>query len=60
MDRRRALRILGVAEDADAATIRQAYRERTKAAHPDTEGGSEESFKRVSDAYETLTDPDTR
>lgn len=48
--------ILGVSRDADPATIRQAYREHIKDVHPDTEGGDEEAFKRVTTAYETLRD----
>jgi curved DNA-binding protein CbpA len=34
--------------------VRAAYRERVKEVHPDTEGGDEEAFKRVTRAYETL------
>lgn len=48
--------ILGVGRDADAATIRRAYREHVKAVHPDTDGGDEQAFKRVTEAYETLRD----
>lgn len=48
--------ILGVDRGADAATIRQAYREHVKEVHPDTEGGDEQAFKRVTTAYETLRD----
>jgi len=41
---------------ADASEVKQAYRERVKEVHPDTDGGSEREFKRVQAAYETLTD----
>ena len=48
--------VLGVEPDADAGTVRSAYRERVKEVHPDTDGGDEEEFKRVREAYEVLTD----
>lgn len=51
-----ARRVLGVGPDADASTIRQAYRERVKETHPDTENGDEAAFKRVTAAYERLSD----
>lgn len=41
---------------ADESTVKQAYRERVKETHPDTDSGSEREFKRVKAAYETLTD----
>ena len=41
---------------ADESEVKQAYRERVKEAHPDTDGGSEREFKRVQAAYERLTD----
>ena len=46
--------MLGVDTDADADAIRRAYRARVKETHPDADGGSEEAFKRVTDAYERL------
>jgi len=51
-----AARVLGVTPDADRARIKAAYRQKVKSAHPDTDEGSEEAFKRVNRAYETLTD----
>jgi molecular chaperone DnaJ len=50
--------ILGVAPDADAAAINEAYRRRAKEVHPDRSGGngSHERFTELQDAYETLTD----
>jgi curved DNA-binding protein CbpA len=48
--------VLGVSADADQATVKKAYRERVKEAHPDTETGSEEEFKRVNKAYERLSE----
>lgn len=49
-----AYETLGVPMDADQDKIKDAYRERVKAAHPDTDEGSEEEFKRIKDAYERL------
>ncbi|AGN02358.1 DnaJ domain-containing protein [Salinarchaeum sp. Harcht-Bsk1] len=49
----RARGVLGVRSDADAETIRDAYREKVKETHPDR-GGSTDAFKRVNEAYETL------
>ncbi|MFC7190083.1 J domain-containing protein [Halocatena marina] len=40
---------------ADKPAIKRAYREKVKDAHPDTETGSKEAFKRVNAAYEQLT-----
>jgi ferredoxin len=45
--------VLAVDPDADADTIRRAYRRRAKEAHPD-QGGSVEEFQRVRAAYETV------
>jgi curved DNA-binding protein len=47
---------LGVSRDADAATIKKAYRKLAGKHHPD-KGGNEADFKRVQEAYETLSDP---
>lgn len=54
---RDARQVLGVESDAGPAAIRRAYRERVKEVHPDTAGGSEEEFKRVTAAYEQLLNP---
>lgn len=54
--RAEARRVLGVESDADESTIRRAYRERAKETHPDAPGGDEDEFKRVTEAYERLTD----
>jgi len=43
-----------VAPGSDEATVREAYRDRVKETHPDTEDGDEETFKRVAEAYERL------
>jgi len=46
---------LGLDPGADEATIKRAYRERVKEVHPDR-GGDEKAFKRVTAAYDRLTD----
>jgi len=55
--------VLGVARDADAATLKRAYRELALKFHPDQNPGNkdaEERFKEVSEAYTVLSDPDKR
>lgn len=51
-----AYRVLGLEPGADPEEVRVAYRERAKELHPDAESGDEEAFKRLTRAYETLTD----
>lgn len=48
--------ILGIAKDANEADIKKAYRNLVKVHHPD-KGGSEARFKEISEAYDTLGDP---
>ena len=54
--------ILGVSRDADADTLKRAYRKLARQYHPDInkEPGAEEKFKEIGKAYEALADPDTR
>jgi curved DNA-binding protein len=53
--------LLGVPQDADAETIRSAFRVLARRYHPDAgEGSSAERFREVLDAYETLNDPTRR
>jgi len=47
--------VLGINPDASRSEIKQAYRERTKETHPDN-GGSDEEFKRVQRAKESMLD----
>jgi DnaJ-domain-containing protein 1 len=51
-----AYRTLGLDPGADEAAVKAAYREKVKDAHPDTEDGDEQRFKRVNEAYEHLSD----
>jgi len=55
-------KILGVARNASADDIKKAYRKLARKYHPDVskEKNAEESFKEVSEAYETLRDPEKR
>ena len=54
--------MLGVDRDADADTIKKAYRRLARQYHPDvnSEPGAAERFKEVSNAYEVLSDPEKR
>jgi molecular chaperone DnaJ len=54
--------LLGVARDADADTIKKAYRRLARQLHPDVNPDLEaqEQFKQVSAAYEVLSDPQKR
>lgn len=52
-------KILGVARDATAETIKKKFRKLAKEHHPDTNAGnkkSEDKFKLISEAYEVLGD----
>ena len=53
--------VLGIAEDADRDTIRRAFRAMVRRYHPDAgAGASSDAFRRVVEAYETLSDPARR
>jgi molecular chaperone DnaJ len=51
---------LGVAKTATQEEIKKAYRKLAHKHHPDKKGGDEEQFKKVSEAYETLSDKQKR
>jgi curved DNA-binding protein len=54
---------LGVASDADEATIKQAYRALARQHHPDVNPGdktAEDRFKAINEAYQALGDPERR
>jgi len=54
--------ILGVSRTATRDEIQQAYRKLARAHHPDVnkDPAAEDRFKDVSEAYDVLSDPDTR
>lgn len=49
--------ILEVDYQASIDDIKKAYKKLSKKYHPDMESGDEETFKKLTQAYETLTDP---
>ena len=56
--------ILGIPRDADQQTIKKAYRREAMKWHPDKNPDNVEEaqkkFQDISDAYQTLSDPDKR
>ncbi len=54
--------LLGVAREADASEIKKAYRRKARELHPDVsdEPDAEERFRRVTEAYEVLSDDQRR
>ena len=54
--------MLGVSRDADADTLKRAYRRLARQFHPDVnkDPGAEDRFKEIGRAYEVLSDPQTR
>jgi len=55
-------RVMGVAADADAAAIKQAYRRHARLLHPDVNQATDAhaSMARINEAYEVLSDPQRR
>ncbi|MCP9886138.1 DnaJ domain-containing protein [Synechococcus sp. ATX 2A4] len=53
---------LELERDADGDAIKKAYRRLARRTHPDVakEPGAEERFKEISEAYQTLSDPEKR
>lgn len=53
-------KILGVNKGASKEEIKKAYRELAHKYHPDKEGGDEERFKRINEAYQVLSNDSKR
>ena len=51
--------VLGVSKNASDKEIKSAFRKLAQKYHPDR-GGDEAKFKEISEAYETLSNPDKR
>jgi hypothetical protein len=64
MIRDRHYDVLGIAQNADAAAIRTAYRRLAMRYHPDVAGGAKdaaaERFRKIKQAYEVLSDAQQR
>ncbi|TGH22675.1 MAG: hypothetical protein ERJ68_04595 [Aphanocapsa feldmannii 277cI] len=55
--------VLGLSPDADAESLKQAFRHLARQWHPDLNGNdpdAEERFKRINEAYAVLSDPRRR
>lgn len=52
-------KVLGVSRDADIKTIKKAYRQKARDAHPD-KGGTEEKMAVINEAYEVLSNEELR
>jgi len=52
--------VLGVGKDASADEIKKAFRRKAVELHPDKQGGDEEKFKELNEAYEVLKDGSKR
>ncbi|MDO4781019.1 MAG: molecular chaperone DnaJ [Candidatus Saccharibacteria bacterium] len=60
MSKRDYYEVLGVAKSASEDEIKKAFRKAAVKYHPDKEGGDEEKFKEVNEAYEVLKDKQKR
>ena len=48
---------LGISKQASADEIKKAYRKKSLLFHPDKPNGDAEKFKKINEAYQTLSDP---
>src|SRR5258708_3817890 len=60
MTKRDYYEVSGVGKPASADEIKKAFRGKAVQYHPDKDGGDEEKFKEVNEAYEVLKDTDKR
>ena len=60
MSKRDYYEVLGVSKSASADEIKKAFRRLAVQHHPDKEGGSEEKFKEINEAYDVLKDSQKR
>jgi len=60
MSKRDYYEVLGVGKTASDDEIKKAFRRLAIQYHPDKEGGNEEKFKEINEAYEVLKDPSKR
>lgn len=60
MSKRDYYEVLGVSKNASADEIKKAFRGLAVKYHPDKEGGSEEKFKEINEAYDVLKDSQKR
>ena len=59
VDNKEFYELLGVPQDVDAKTLKKSFRKLALKHHPDR-GGDENMFKKISVAYEVLSDPEKR
>ena len=52
--------VLGVERNASETDLKKAYKKLSMQHHPDRNGGSDEKFKQINEAYSTLKDPQKR
>jgi len=60
MSKRDYYEVLGVSKSASADEIKKAFRQAAVKHHPDKEGGNEEKFKEINEAYDVLKDSQKR
>lgn len=60
MSKRDYYEVLGVSKSASADEIKKAFRRLAVQHHPDKEGGNEEKFKEINEAYDVLKDSQKR
>lgn len=60
MSKRDYYEVLGVSKSASADELKKAYRRLAVQHHPDKEGGNEEKFKEINEAYDVLKDSQKR